>query len=179
MKNPVSKVQKSAVVYAISLLFWDITQRRLVVIYGRFGDNLSVLSSRVKRESRLFCPKRCYLTTNLISIPSEKNEDLKDVANCPFRVLFYSLSLCNKLFLFIEDYVYLEHDNVSVDNRLKTFRSILSLNSLNAELNLICHLLELLAHHILHVRGVRVKYLEPQQECFNFKIGHPNVFSHN
>jgi len=34
------------------------------------------------------------------------------------------------------------------------------LNPLNAELNPICHLLALLgAHHILHVSGIRVKYL--------------------
>jgi hypothetical protein len=34
------------------------------------------------------------------------------------------------------------------------------LNTLNAELKPICHLLALLgAHHILHVSGVRVKYL--------------------
>ena len=31
------------------------------------------------------------------------------------------------------------------------------INPLNAELNPICHLLELLAHHILHVSRVRVK----------------------
>jgi hypothetical protein len=34
-------------------------------------------------------------------------------------------------------------------------------NPLNAELNPICHLLELLgAHHILHVSRIRVKYSE-------------------
>jgi len=31
------------------------------------------------------------------------------------------------------------------------------LNTLNAELNPICHLLALLAHHILHVSRIRVK----------------------
>ena len=37
-----------------------------------------------------------------------------------------------------------------------------NLNPLNAELNLICHLLALLgAHHIFHVSGLRVKFLEP------------------
>jgi hypothetical protein len=35
---------------------------------------------------------------------------------------------------------------------------IYDINPLNAELNLICHLLALLgAHHILHVSGIRVK----------------------
>jgi len=34
-------------------------------------------------------------------------------------------------------------------------------NPLNAELNLICHLLALLgAHHILHISGIRVKQYE-------------------
>jgi hypothetical protein len=34
---------------------------------------------------------------------------------------------------------------------------ILLINPLNAELNLICHLLALGAHHILHVSRIRVK----------------------
>ena len=69
-------------------------------------DNLSVLSSRVKQESRLFDSKRCYVTTSLSSITSQKNEGLKDVTDCPFRVRFYFRSLFNtSLFLFIEDYV--------------------------------------------------------------------------
>jgi len=33
------------------------------------------------------------------------------------------------------------------------------INPLNAELNPICHLLALLAHHILHVSGLRVNFL--------------------
>jgi len=33
-----------------------------------------------------------------------------------------------------------------------------SFNPLNAELNRICHLLALLAHHIFHVSGLRVKW---------------------
>jgi len=61
-------------------------------------------------------------------------------------------------------------------NLLKTFRRILSLNPLSAELNPICHLLALLgAHHIFHVSRIRIKYLESEQECFDFKIRHPTV----
>jgi len=38
---------------------------------------------------------------------------------------------------------------------------LFTFNSLNAELNPICHLLALLAaHHILHVSGIRVKPLQ-------------------
>jgi len=37
------------------------------------------------------------------------------------------------------------------------FYSHIRLNPLNAELNPICHLLALLAHHIFHVSGLRVK----------------------
>jgi len=36
--------------------------------------------------------------------------------------------------------------------------TVLKVNPLNAELNPICHLLTLLAHHFFHVSGVRVKY---------------------
>ena len=37
------------------------------------------------------------------------------------------------------------------------FISLLDINPLNAELNLICHLVALLgAHHIFHVSGLRV-----------------------
>ena len=40
---------------------------------------------------------------------------------------------------------------------LKTYKEESFINSLNAELNLICHLLTLLgAHHIFHVSGLRV-----------------------
>jgi len=40
------------------------------------------------------------------------------------------------------------------------------LNPLNAELNLICHLLALLgAHHIFHVSGLRVKSLKFASPC--------------
>jgi len=46
------------------------------------------------------------------------------------------------------------HDNILVG-------VIPILNPLNAELNPICHLLALLgAHHIFHVSGLRVKYLD-------------------
>ena len=41
----------------------------------------------------------------------------------------------------------------------KTFRSRSVVNPLNAELNLICYLLALLADHFLHVSRIRVKSL--------------------
>jgi len=37
------------------------------------------------------------------------------------------------------------------------FMDFKSINPVNAELNPICHLLALLAHHILHVSRIRVK----------------------
>jgi len=44
------------------------------------------------------------------------------------------------------------------------------INPLNAELNPIYHLLALLgAHHILHVRRIRVKQIERKKRC-NYKI---------
>jgi hypothetical protein len=47
----------------------------------------------------------------------------------------------------------------------KTAPETSCLNPLNAELNPICHLLELLgAHHILHVSGVRVKICTAYKE---------------
>ena len=39
-----------------SLLFWDVTQRRFVVGYGRFGGNLSFPSSTVKM-AQIDCPE--------------------------------------------------------------------------------------------------------------------------
>jgi len=44
------------------------------------------------------------------------------------------------------------------------------LNPLNAELNPTCHLLALLAHHILHVSGVRVNHSSRLFSPFNFHI---------
>jgi hypothetical protein len=39
------------------------------------------------------------------------------------------------------------------------FKTVWGFNPLNAELNPICHLLALLAHHIFHVSKIRVKYV--------------------
>jgi hypothetical protein len=48
-------------------------------------------------------------------------------------------------------------------------------NTLNAELNYICHLLALLgAHHILHVRRMRVKHMLVQ-DC---QTGYGHLFAH-
>ena len=53
--------------------------------------------------------------------------------------------------------------------RLVTNRCV-DLNTLNAELNPICHLLALLgAHHILHVSRIRVKHLFTLRQ--NFPVG--------
>jgi hypothetical protein len=48
------------------------------------------------------------------------------------------------------------------------------LNRLNAELNLICHLLALLgAHHIVHVSRIRVKVLKKSDEVNpNIRVTH-------
>jgi len=43
-------------------------------------------------------------------------------------------------------------------------------NPLNAELNPICHFLELLAHHILHVSGVRVKGVRSCEIGLTYKL---------
>ena len=43
----------------------------------------------------------------------------------------------------------------NTQHKINNFRKVINL--LNAELNPICHLLALLAHHILHVTRVRVK----------------------
>ena len=64
------------------------------------------------------------------------------------------------------------------------------INALNAELNPTCHLLELLgAHHIFHVRGLRVKvkhfilfyfflYIRDQNRTvamvLRYSVGHPS-----
>ena len=40
-----------------------------------------------------------------------------------------------------------------------SYRWVIALNPLNPELNLICYLLALLAHHFLHVSRIRVKSL--------------------
>jgi len=48
------------------------------------------------------------------------------------------------------------------------------LNTLNAQLNPICHLLALLgAHHILHVSGIRVKLFGVQTPTLFFTIAPP------
>ena len=46
------------------------------------------------------------------------------------------------------------------------------LNPLNAELNPICHLLALLAHHILHVSRIRVKRQVDLAACAFFHFMH-------
>ena len=51
------------------------------------------------------------------------------------------------------------------------------LNRLNAELNPICHLLALLAHHILHISGIRVKELyETLKEAVTTEKWHAVMF---
>jgi len=53
------------------------------------------------------------------------------------------------------------------DKRKKKIGVLIIINPLNAELNLICHLLALLgAHHILHVSRVRVK--SPSAICWHY-----------
>ena len=53
-----------------------------------------------------------------------------------------------------------------VDNSPIPVPVISQINPLNAELNPICHLLELLgAHHILHVSGLRVNPLHAPASC--------------
>ena len=55
-----------------------------------------------------------------------------------------------------------------VSRRNVIFTFYLNLNSLNAELNPICHLLALLgAHHILHVSRIRVKVVCDKNEEVN------------
>jgi hypothetical protein len=50
-----------------------------------------------------------------------------------------------------------ERENIYMKLSPKNVAQSFHLNSLNAELNPICHLLTLLrAHHILHVSGIRV-----------------------
>jgi hypothetical protein len=58
-----------------SSLFWDVTQRRLVVSY-----NLSVPSSRVKQSKviRLISCPEALVTTNASCVRSQKSEDLTD-----------------------------------------------------------------------------------------------------
>ena len=51
------------------------------------------------------------------------------------------------------------HLNVCLTNNQLTPWSVVHINTLNAELNPICSLLALLAHHFLHVSKIRVKSL--------------------
>jgi len=50
-------------------------------------------------------------------------------------------------------------DNFERPSRRKENNSKMCINPLNAELNPICYLLALLAHHFLHVSRIRVKPL--------------------
>ena len=49
----------------------------------------------------------------------------------------------------------------------KHLEVVVSFNPLNAELNPICYLLALLAHHFLHVSRIRVKSLTLNINCQN------------
>jgi hypothetical protein len=64
-----------------SLLFRDVTQRRLVVKLPMFWDNLPIPSSRVKQSRPLKVEPISYpetsVTTNLRCITSQKSEDLR------------------------------------------------------------------------------------------------------
>jgi len=51
--------------------FWDITQRRAVIVYGTFRDNLSVPSSRVKLLSLTVRYVTFLKNANPISIAAE------------------------------------------------------------------------------------------------------------
>lgn len=62
--------------------FWDFTQRRLVVCYRRFGDNLSFLSSMAKQSKKSVWPSKMrpisYSETSVINyhllfVTSKKN----------------------------------------------------------------------------------------------------------
>jgi hypothetical protein len=55
-----------------------------------------------------------------------------------------------------EDCLTVNFDEV-VATMLLFINCLLLINPLNAELNPICHLLALLAHHILHISRIRVK----------------------
>jgi len=48
--------------------------------------------------------------------------------------------------------------------------AVLEINSLNAELNPICHLLALLAHLIFHVSRIRVKHSDGHSESSSFLV---------
>jgi hypothetical protein len=62
------------------------------------------------------------------------------------------------LVAFVEDVIVTEYYTGSIVGGLVGGGSFFHINPLNAELNLICHLLALLgAHHILHVSRIRVK----------------------
>jgi hypothetical protein len=58
-------------------LFWDITRRRLVIFYRRFGTTYRLPSSRVKKSKKME-PIRCpetsvkYYHTTLRNIPEER-----------------------------------------------------------------------------------------------------------
>jgi len=54
---------------------------------------------------------------------------------------------------------YIKQTTFSLDDWLTVHRSTTLLNPLNPELNPICYLLALLAHHFLHVSRIRVKSL--------------------
>jgi len=52
-------------------------------------------------------------------------------------------------------------------------------NPLNAELNPICHLLALVgAHHIFHVSGLRVKFLNVKQPILQYTHNNVPVLRH-
>jgi hypothetical protein len=59
-----------------SSLFWDVTQRKLVVINRRFGTPYRSQLQRGWRWDREVVPKLRWIATNLQCVKSQKNEDL-------------------------------------------------------------------------------------------------------
>jgi len=75
---------------------------------------------------------------------------------CIFFILLFIIP--HNKFVFCKSPSYQQNRYLHALSPAMLYNLFTAFNSLNAELNLICHLLAIIAHHILHVSRIRVKY---------------------
>jgi len=129
-------------------MFLDHTQRRTTTLYIKYTVRSINIINPLNPELNPICYLLALLAHHFLHVSRIR------VKSLTLRLLIYIYM--EHLFLMFLDHTQRRTTTLYIKY---TVRSINIINPLNPELNPICYLLALLAHHFLHVSRIRVKSL--------------------